>query len=353
MRILGIFCYTYHLAAGQVTSFPTFPDFGWNQAFLGVEYSRLPREKARLLGFENPYGAYIEKVLPNSAAADSGLEPFDYIYGIDEYRVGANQELGKILQIYQADDEAVIFYIRRKTFRKAPVRFISRAGFQYPEEDPCTDPFLGVQLNLQSPTQTGVRINVIENSTAAEMGLQDGDILIRINDYPMIDWDDIRIAIDNAPVHEPIEVDFVRRDQPGSGIQNLKSYCETVISDQYRIVPTEPEELFFEVEEVHPLFIEEMNQELNLSLSPKNDLAIHDLRIIYTRQGPEMQFSLSNRGDTFIKIYRENGRITYDYQLPDFSGPFTELIDIFLLNQQYFLEITQQGRSRIYRIKVE
>ena len=79
-------------------------------AFLGVYIEKISEKKAKALGFDNPYGSYVSGVLKNTAAEKGGLMPFDYIFGIDEYRVGVDQQLGGILLRYKSGDEAIVHF---------------------------------------------------------------------------------------------------------------------------------------------------------------------------------------------------------------------------------------------------
>ncbi|MEK7254358.1 MAG: hypothetical protein AAB316_06420 [Bacteroidota bacterium] len=52
--------------------------------YLGVEAIHISEEKAKKLGFTNVHGSYVSKVMERSSAKQAGLQPFDYIYGVDE-----------------------------------------------------------------------------------------------------------------------------------------------------------------------------------------------------------------------------------------------------------------------------
>ena len=58
------------------------PEFSYG-GFLGVKINDLSSSKARKLGFENQYGAYLSYVFPSSPAAEAGLRIFDYIIEVE------------------------------------------------------------------------------------------------------------------------------------------------------------------------------------------------------------------------------------------------------------------------------
>lgn len=89
-------------------------------------------------------------------------------------------------------------------------------------------PFLGV-----SPTEDdfeteldGVSVDVVEKSTAAEMGLKIGDVITSINGYPILDWDDVTTAIQNTKPGQAIEVNFKRDERELSAKGTIKAYEE-------------------------------------------------------------------------------------------------------------------------------
>ena len=59
------------------------PEFSYG-GFLGVKINDLSSSKARKLGFENQYGAYLSYVYPSSPAAEAGLRIFDYIVEVEK-----------------------------------------------------------------------------------------------------------------------------------------------------------------------------------------------------------------------------------------------------------------------------
>ena len=90
--------------------------------FLGIESTDISIEKAKALGFENPYGRYVSRVMSNSAAASAGLLPFDYIYGANDQRTSNNQDLADILEDFEPGDEVTLYFIRKGEKHTVSVR---------------------------------------------------------------------------------------------------------------------------------------------------------------------------------------------------------------------------------------
>ncbi|GIV31130.1 MAG: hypothetical protein KatS3mg029_0481 [Saprospiraceae bacterium] len=199
-----------------------------SRAFIGVHISSVSKEKARKLGFDNPYGAYVTAVVPRSPAEEAGIQLFDYIYGVDEFRVGEEQSLSDIMRRYKPGDEVTLHIIRKS--KPIQVRLTLsepvRAEYQEPEDD-CQDPFLGITHDESHPASEGLRIEVVEGSTAQDLGLQDGDVIIGIDGWKMVDWDDVTRAINARKPGDPIEVEWLRNGKAMKASKPIKSLAET------------------------------------------------------------------------------------------------------------------------------
>lgn len=197
-------------------------------AYLGIYTKDVSKSKASKLGFENPHGVYVSKILRRTAAEKAGLQVFDYIYGIDEYRMGEEQSLKGILKKYKADEKAELMIIRKGKKRSLPVTFGKKDyddDYDY-DEDECEDPFLGVRKEYDNDNQNGVAVNIVRNSTAEAMDLQDGDVITYINDYPIFDWTDLSMAINMMKVGEQIKVAVARDGRKITLTGKIKSECD-------------------------------------------------------------------------------------------------------------------------------
>lgn len=344
-------------------------------AFLGIYSNVLSREKAKKLGLDNYYGSYVTGVIGNTAAERAGIEPFDYIYGIDEYRTGARQNLGSILSKYEPGDRARVYYIRKGSDRSTNVSFGSRSEAVYKEVDKCDEPFFGVSGDHSRSWNKGVPVQVIAKSTAESLGMEDRDVILTINEYPIIDWDDISTAIDNMTVGENIKVTYMRDNREMTGIQAIKSYCETKgLSgiDQFNfgdreIVVTGIERsnsdnrTFKAVDFTNVVInVQDVSQEESSKLQRmggvrmnNNTLQVNNLEL---NPNPHkglfhLRFDLPSRGSTRVQIFNESGRNIYDYDLGTYSGEFEDEVDISQNgNADYFITVSQNDRIMAKKI---
>lgn len=334
--------------------------------FLGVYSELISDEKAKKLGIDNPYGSSVTSVFRNSAAAQAGLQPFDYIYGIDEYRVGENQDLTDIIRKYDVGERATLHFIRKGKSYSKNITFGSRSEAREPQErSRCEDTFLGVQQSSGAQTDKGVRVSIVGKSTAASLGLRDGDIIASINDYPTLEWSDIRPAVDMLSVGDPIAIGYFRGGQKRSVSGKIGSYCDTygsgsIWNNNWFSRDEEPEvdlsDLEFKVDRLSNSAIKQLNDDLSLQLGTANNLTVNNFQLSPDDQGAMLllQFELPERGETLVQIYNEVGRQVYTYDLGYFSGEFSDELDILQNGKgTYYLNIKQGTRSLIQSISIK
>ncbi len=340
-------------------------------AFLGINSDRLSEEKARKLGFDNPYGHYVTKVIENTAADRANIQPFDYIYGVDEYRTGRNQDLTSILRKYRPEEEAVIHLVRRDQRQTLPVTFSHRSEARYRDHDKCEEPFFGVRSAHASHQGMGVPVDIVSNSTAEAMGLKDGAVIRRINGYPIFDWTDISTAIDNMEVGQEISVEYSLNGATRTGRQEIKSYCDTktritktddndwsdwMKNDNEGVAVTprrsprgmDVDNIRVRMADLSNREADEMRRQHNVDMPVDNNLRIEDLKLSPNPNKGlfHLNFNLPQNGETIVRIYNEAGRQIYNYDLGPFSGRFDDEVNISQNGAgTYFLEIRQGDRS--------
>ena len=362
-------------------------------AFLGIHSDHVSDKKAEMLGFDNPYGTYVTKVLDNTAAQKGGIEIFDYIYGIDEYRVGEDQSLGSILRKYQPGDKAEVKVIRQGKKVSKSVTFGRKSDAQYKKVSKCDQPLFGINKSYEEGDKDlrGVRVNIVENSTAKEMGLQDGSVITAINDYPMLDWGDITTAIDALAKGDQIKVAYTVNGAKKTNSLPIKSYQETKQCEDccdehkkewgnididledmdfnfdndidinwengsFTMKSAEPRANISEMEvEMHDLTSDEMERlrDNGVNTANVNNLTIKQLNVFPNPSNGlfNLQFDMPDRGDTKVLIYNNAGRQIYSYELSSFSGRFEDVVDISQNGAgSYYLAITQNGKTMTKKI---
>jgi len=363
-----------------------------DKAFLGIYAELISAEKALKMGLEHHYGTLVTGIIPNTAAEKAGLQLFDYLYGIDAYRSGEGQYFGSILAKYKAGDKATLYFIRRGQSRMADITFGKRPeGLEEMKKmNKCEDTFLGIMSteDVDPANVEQIRIKPVPNSTAKEMGLQDGDIIKTINGYKMYDWMDIGYVLDNLKVGDPLTVGYERNGVAGKASGKIKSYaatknCEDCDCDELEeewekeikiAIPeieielpgmprtpkgpaplprTDVANMRADIQDPSEAEVRQMNEKATVKLLGGATLSVQDLKLtpIPNEGRFNLTFDLSQRGKTMVRIFNSTGRMIYEYDLGDFSGAFSDQVDISQNGPgTYFLEIRQGERSTVKKI---
>jgi hypothetical protein len=351
-------------------------------AFLGIYSEKVSREKARILGFDNPYGSYVSSVIPGTAADKAGILPLDYLYGIDEYRTGGNQNFTEIIRKFSPGDKVNLYLMRKGQKKRLPVTFGTRNDIEEREKrDKCEEPFFGISSQSWDTRQVvGIPVNIVQNSTAKSIGMQDGDIITHINGYRMVDWKDVTIAIDNMNVGDQISVTFVRYSNTMEVAGAIKSYCETKKLDRedwdiaQRAVP-EPGDWFsryFEdeggqgpamafrsvsisIQDIDKEDTRRIGREKGINFHQGPALSVKNLSISADANDThfDLSFYLPQEAKTVVKVYNEASREIYNYDLGTYQGQFEDKVEI---NQNgdgtYYLEIIHGGQSVVKMVSI-
>lgn len=355
--------------------------------FLGVYSNGISEKKARQLDFNNSEGSYVTGVIGNTAAEKAGLQPFDYIYGIDEYRTDRGRSLTAILRKYDPGDEVVVHFYRKGDKYTKRVKLGIRSDAVYNKRSKSEDPFLGIEQRSKSwdDDEFGVKVNVVNNSTAKSIGLKNGDVISHINGYPVLDWTDVGAAIDMMIVGNEMEVTYSRGGEKGTAKGIIKSYAETKYSSSSRYSDsrsskdakkskssysysydsddgkstTRRVEVWSSDDDDRPSSrnVGDMEVEIGaisgsipagIDISNSNNLNIEGLSIVPNESTGhfDIKFQLSSRGNTVVDIYNNAGRNIYNYDLGSFSGEFEDNADLAQNGQgTYYMQIKQDGKS--------
>ena len=370
------------------------------RAFLGIKSKKVSFKKAQKLGFQNPHGVYVTEVIANTAADFAGVQPFDYIYAVDEFELTDNQSLIKVLGYFEPDDYADLYFIRKGKEESVRIQFtkyrsaLGLVGFS-------KKAYLGVQKRKSS--ENGIEVGVVRNSPAQEMGLRDYDIITKIDGIKMIDWSDLVLMMKVKSPDDEIEIEvlrdeeyvILRGDLTSNFDRNLSQFerNEAKIEDKYerleeRIevwgenIEEDVENLAEEIEEgVERYFERRKRKSSRKNDYPQNDellaksgeqpivkpfeseevqffetlseyanaptLTVENLNFEFVPQTEDhlLNFYLPESGDTKIQIFNMNGRLVYDYEMGQFSGQFDDKVELdSIRNQSYFLIIKQDER---------
>jgi S1-C subfamily serine protease len=97
--------------------------------------------------------------------------------------------------------------------------------------------FLGIEPAKNLDGVTGVMIlESVENSAAADAGLQTGDVIIAIDEKVVKDFEDLRVALASKKPGDEVTVDFLRMGKKSSKSIVLTSQADVYGSSKKVIV---------------------------------------------------------------------------------------------------------------------
>jgi hypothetical protein len=351
------------------------------KAFLGINYNQISHTKAKKLGFDNPYGSYVSHVIDNTAAENSGIKAFDYIYGIDGKQASDDQGLTCILSKYSAGDQANVMLIRNGRKLTKAVVFGERRKSSHQSSDKCNYAFLGIRQQSKDENIDGVKVSIVSNSTAANINLQDGDIVQYINDHVILDWSDVKVAIGNLSIGEEIEVRVLRGDQQKTQNGKIKSQCDEEETKAEQQSYSRDDDDFattaeydydqdqwenhqsvdlrsvnVSIKDMDNTASASLNDQYGIGIPTSNNLSISQLKISPNASSGlfQLEFMLPQSGSTHVQVYNSAGRIIYDYDLGQFTGSFKDDIDLTQNGMgKYFLHIKQGSRSLAKEIELK
>jgi Do/DeqQ family serine protease len=162
--------------------------------WLGATLQSLTKDIADNLGIDRPTGALAVTVAAVGPAADAGLKRGDLITAVDDQGVDDAESVGFRLAVKPLGGSAKLSILRSGRELTLPLSLV--AAPEVPPRDTLTirgrSPFEGAQVTNMSPAvaeelslggaaQGVVVAAVTDNSTAARVGVQKGDVVVAVN----------------------------------------------------------------------------------------------------------------------------------------------------------------------------
>ncbi|HXH18213.1 MAG TPA: PDZ domain-containing protein [Chitinophagales bacterium] len=377
------------------------------RAFLGVYVEDM--DDADILSAKPVSGAVVTGVIEETPAEKAGLKKADIIIRVNDTDITGSQQFRETIRSFKPGEAITITYLRDGQENKVSVMLEEK---KKPHPFPLFDddiewmgklppmhlhlpaefkdrPFLGVVPD-ESEDENGVRIGeVIEKSTAQEIGLKKGDVIAAINGKPVKNFDELREVIGSMKPGDEVKVNFVREGQAAEATGILKSraareysyykwdgkmpHCERwhdfnpMRDDEEEMSKEELtrklEQLEQEIQKLkeqlkelaHPEGKqnnpEEKTNETKLTITiedvPKNNLAVNNLFFSPNPNSGKfhLSFELPEKGKTTVKIFDVSNKEIYTEPLGKFSGKYDKQIDISENARGiYFLQIVQDNK---------
>ena len=182
------------------------------RAYLGIVPQDVTPAMAKAFGENEPSGALVGDVSPNSPASRSGLEKGDIILDVNGKAVADSNDLRMTISMMQPDASVNLRVFRNGNDRDVTVQLGELPGTTASVNAPAgskSSALSGVSvdnldaqsthdLGLPANTQGVVVTNVDPSSPAADAGLRRGDVIQQVNRKPVTNTSDFEHAIGSS-----------------------------------------------------------------------------------------------------------------------------------------------------------
>lgn len=337
--------------------------------------------------------------MEGSAAEEAGLQDGDIILEIDGEKVSNHKDVAEAIRAHQIDDEVSIRYQRedKKEKTKATLRAYEPKGVieimgdgedirffgsdkMHKRMKWTTDlaerkVFLGIEGT--SREEGGVAISkVFEASTAATLGLTEGDVLRSVNGESIDDIGHLVTVLNKMEPGEVVNISFERNGEGKEVSGEIKSFPEEMkrefhmefeevddleeLADLESIIDSdhlrEIEKRFvfrFEMEEVEPEEIRALNKKAGTALDESNSLALD--RFMISPNPSDGVFVIDglpeSEDDVQITVLDADGGKVMEKTLK--MGAEGLLTRIDLTDQAsgiYFISVQQNGKGKVSKV---
>ncbi len=382
------------------------PHFRWapeapqeDHGYLGVQYADGEQHK----------GAKVTEVLDDTPAAKAGLRKDDVIIAIDGEPLGCGGDLAQAISGHPPGTKVKVEYLRGKqrktaTVELAPLPQVTAwswdGDMDFDMDLPPTPPnapgmvraparaYLGILGGGEEDGATGVVIGeVMEGSPAENMGLEQGDLIQRINGETVATFGDVVRIIGAQEPGAAVQLDFLRGQVPHStkgelGQQEAIRFERSAPAMRFRGMPRmddiDREEMRRDMEQLRA-DMEHLRHELrgevrsfrgrHEAVAPSAEekkelgnkgvkgldrtLELPDLRASLSPDGQRLRlvFEAPQRGDLAVALHDHAGKAVYQEEITAYKGRYERTVDVSeLATGTYFLVIHQNGAATARKV---
>jgi len=176
--------------------------------WLGAGLQAVSREIADSIGLERPAGALVANIQPKSPAENAGLRRGDVITAVDNLSVDDPEALGFRLGTRELGGTANLAILRNgkpatltvqlAPAPETPAREEARIGGRSPFTGATIvnySPAVGEETGVEDVREGVIVSEVAENSPAASLNLQRGDVIVAVNDERMLRTADVQATL--------------------------------------------------------------------------------------------------------------------------------------------------------------
>jgi len=173
------------------------------RAFLGIEIKDITSDLAKEKNLKTLEGAYVGKVSELGAAKKAGVKEGDIINSVNGVNVKSVSELQEQIGRYRPGDKITITILRENKEQKLNVELKNQQGSTgivsaQNSEDVLggTYKVLNDKMKQQIGVDYGVEVKSLSKGKLADQGIKPGFIILKINNQPVSNAEDVQAAYD-------------------------------------------------------------------------------------------------------------------------------------------------------------
>ena len=189
-----------------------------SRGYLGVGIEVVTRQKADAMGLDRPAGALVNRIEPDSAAAEAGIEVGDVIVAFNGTPIDVFSELPPLVGLVPPGETAQVEIFRwgERITLDVTVRQLDEAEVLAqadPETNVQPSNALGLVVEpieddamrrrLGDP-EGGVVITEVQSDEAFRQGIRPGLVILMINNEPVTDIEDFDAIVAEADAERPV-----------------------------------------------------------------------------------------------------------------------------------------------------
>ncbi|MGB5199449.1 MAG: DegQ family serine endoprotease [Sedimenticolaceae bacterium] len=199
------------------------------RGYLGVLIQDVDRNLAESFGLDQPHGALISRIMPDSPAEKAGLQVGDVILAFNDTKLLNSSQLPPLVGTTRIDEKATLRVLRNGKQRNVDV-FVGRLADEEPEvpqmpakAEPAQIEQLGLAvIDIQSEVREelgleesgGALISDISPGAAQDAGIRRGDIILMFDGVEVKSAEHLRELIESADEKRTVAVLVRRGDNP-------------------------------------------------------------------------------------------------------------------------------------------